>query len=653
MLILGGAGCGATHVIAARIAVWLKRGVSPLEIACLTHSVGGGDDIRQRIRDFLPPEDLSPAIFAGTPQQLALDLLRLRGMEALGRTADFTVWQRDEARALLAELLAANGRDRRRAHAEAGRVLDWRRLGQAGFPGERIPTGSPDWPDLVSAYQEEQRRQNVVDRDDLVPLVTLALEQDRVFREGVAWTTCRHLLINDLQDFAPAEYGMARLLTGPERSITAWQRIPTRTSAPGMESITGSCTPSGTDFPECVRDAYTLDWNHRSTEAIVHVVNRMSRDPAMGHLTGEDHRYWRRYHRVGTGVVPMVPPKLMVFEGRPAEMYRHIFDRTQAFVDQGYALEDIACVYQDPSILDHLRVLAVSRNLPYTVLGDVPRTWDRDARRITGLLASVVNPSDLGAFRIAASLDPRAEPPWLDPVVVARIAGMAVDLGIDLVQAAGRYCRNPLTGADVRRGLERFVESWQSLDRMVADPSAGVHDICRRALFLLEEAQGPAHPVRDKYQVQQLLTLAERESSLAAPEPGRHGARQALREFLDSIHPEINVDPLSAENNNPFGASRGLTLATVAASRGLEWPVVWAVGASGHILPGDVPATDQRRMRTAQRLFYVWSTRARDVLIYCYSIRSGPERDARPTQFLEPVGDLITHEVVPPPAPRD
>ena len=645
VLILGGAGSGLTHTIAARIAVWLKQGVIPLDIACLTHSAGGGNDIRRRVREFLPDEDPFLGIYTGTPRQLALYLLRLRGMEVLGRSAGFTVWQRDEARASLAELLAANGRERRGCDAEAGRLLDWRRLDQAGFPGDRIPPGSPDWPDLVATYQAEKERRNVVDCGDLVALVTLALERDDDFREETASSTSRHLLIDGLQDLAPAEYGMARLLTGPEQSITV---------AANPNAVV--CTDAdyrvleafGVDFPEAEGGAYLLKMNARSTEAIGKAVTRISHDPAMGHLSGEQHRYFRANRRVGTTSMPMVPPKLLVFEGRPADMYRYVVDRTQEFVAQGYALEDIACIYQDASILDHLRLLAVSRGLPYTVLGGGSRAWDRDARRITGLLASLLNPHDLGAFRIAASPDPRLEPPWLDPMAAARIAGMARELGADLVQAAGRYCRNPLIDAGLRRGLEWFVDAWRNLDRMLGEPFTGVHDICRRAVFLLEEAQGAAHPVRSKYQVQRLLVLAEREPRLSDPQPGRQEAREALREFLDTIHPEINGDPLSAENTDPFSPTRGLTLATIAASQGLEWPVVWAVGASDHILPGGVPATDQRRMREAQHLFYVWSTRARDVLNYCHATRSGPERDARPSRFLEPVGGLFTHEVVHP-----
>ena len=524
VLILGGAGSGLTHTIAARIAVWLKQGVIPLDIACLTHSAGGGNDIRRRVREFLPDEDPFLGIYTGTPQQLALYLLRLGGMEVLGRSAGFTVWQRDEARASLAELLAANGRKPERVDAEAARLLDWRRLNRAGFPGDRIPPGSPDWPDLVATYQAEKERQNVVDCGDLVALVTLALERDRDFREETASSTSRHLFIDGLQDLAPAEYGMARLLTGPGRSITVaanpneFVRTDADTGYRVLEAFRS-------DFPAVDKDVYLLRLNRRSTEAIGKAVTRMSHDRAMGGLVGDQHRYFRTNRRVGTTSMPMVPPKLLVFEGRPADMYRYVVDRTQEFVAQGYALEDIACIYQDASILDHVRLLAVSRGLPYTVLGGGSRAWDRDARRITGLLATLLNPRDVAAFRIAASPDPRLEPPWLDPMAAVRIAGMARELGADLVQAAGRYCRNPLIDAGLRRGLEWFVDAWQNLDRMLGEPFTGVHDICRRAVFLLEEAQGAAHPVRSKYQVQRLLVLAEREPRLSDPQAGAAGGQ--------------------------------------------------------------------------------------------------------------------------------
>ena len=116
--------------------------------------------------------------------------------------------------------------------------------------------------------------------------------------------------------------------------------------------------------------------------------------------------------------------------------------------------------------------------------------------------------------------------------------------------------------------------------------------------------------------------------------------------FLDSINPDVKVDHLAPEVDGVMASRKGLTFATVEAAQGLEWPVVWAVGVSDHILPGEVPAWDVRRMRNAQRRFLIWSTRARDRLFYCHAILSGPTQDARPSGFLEPMGNWLEHEVV-------
>ena len=78
-------------------------------------------------------------------------------------------------------------------------------------------------------------------------------------------------------------------------------------------------------------------------------------------------------------------------------------------------------------------------------------------------------------------------------------------MGINLVQAAKRYCANPVVDADKRRELGRFIEIWEDLDRALRDPSKRVHDLCRLAIALLEEVLGPAYPLRDKPQVGVLL----------------------------------------------------------------------------------------------------------------------------------------------------
>ena len=102
---------------------------------------------------------------------------------------------------------------------------------------------------------------------------------------------------------------------------------------------------------------------------------------------------------------------------------------------------------------------------------------------------------------------------------------------------------------------------------------------------------GPAHRVRELAQVQKLLALAGLNSRRFVPGLNEHNPLRELRDFLDVIHPGLRPDPLAAEQNDPFAAGRGIVFSTVTAARGLQWPVVWAVGASDYILPGEIPAS--------------------------------------------------------------
>ena len=390
----------------------------------------------------------------------------------------------------------------------------------------------------------------------------------------------------------------------------------------------------------------------RTTQTMGGMINRLTADPAMGHLVEEQTIRFPDLPLSGGETPPLPCMELLTFEGRPADMYRYIIDRILESAERSEDFGDVAIVFQDPSVLEGMRPLVVSRWIPCTVLGAELRERDPDVRCLTGLLGSVLNPTDVAAFRRSASVDPHREDRLLDWNLAMHLAGMAAKQRTNLVAAARRYCDNPALDEQTRRDLSHWVLAWAALDRMLEDRSAHVDDICWRAVSLLEEAQGSDHRMREKAPVRKLLALAEDQSSTDKLSPIVHDPRAALQEFLDAVNPDVYPDPLAPENNNPFAPGRGITFSTVGASRGLEWRVVWAVGVSDHILPGAVPVGDERRMRDAQRRFYVWSTRARDRLFYCHAVRSGPDRKAVPSRFLEPIGHLLQHTVVPSPAPK-
>lgn len=653
VFILAGGGSGKTHTIAARIAIWLKSGVAPFLIVCLTNSTGGRDDITERVGKFLADDAETPVhgFFVRSPQQFALDLLRAGGMQALGRSGDFTIWDTHDANDCVSNLLGGNAGNPGQVHGTAMRLLQQRKMNLKALPNEPSAAVGREEAAVLEAYQAVKIRHNVVDGDDLVPLALQALQQNPEFLASAQRSTGRYLLVDDLQDIRPREFLMVRLLAGPERSVTvaanpnqcvrrdggAYDKL---MEIPGLDTLGlgGAIRP--------------LTLNLRSTRAVGDAVKLLTQDPAMKDLKEERQSYSPRGFRVGRDRVPMTPPKVLEFEGRPADMCRHILERTQRLMDQGYAPADIACIYHDASLLDRLRTVAISRGLPYTVLGGQPRERNRAVRCITGLLSSALNPYDISAFLNVMSFNPHLDPQRLDSDMALRIARMSTDEHLTLCQAAARCLQNPWIDGDVRLGLEFVVNAVGILDRALADAATHIDDLCWQAVALLENAVGPAHRVRELAQVQKLLALAGLNSRRFVPGLNEHNPLRELRDFLDVIHPGLRPDPLAAEQNDPFAAGRGIVFSTVTAARGLQWPVVWAVGASDYILPGEIPASDWRRKRQAQRLFYVWSTRARDQLFYCHAVRSGPTQGARPSRFLDAIPHIVDHEVVPAPKPR-
>ena len=128
--------------------------------------------------------------------------------------------------------------------------------------------------------------------------------------------------------------------------------------------------------------------------------------------------------------------------------------------------------------------------------------------------------------------------------------------------------------------------------------------------------------------------------------PGEN-AEQHLARFLDLLSPVLHPYRRPLDNPHPAAPRRGLTVTTIDASSGLEWPVVFVMDAADHIIPGSLEADDVH-LREQARLFYTASTRASDRLYYCYSRQSGRGFDAERSQCLASLDDQLVVEVIDP-----
>lgn len=625
MVILGGPGTGKTHTLVARIALLLRGGASPHSITCLTFSARGAEALQRQLEDLPPTAGAAPHIFAGTIHSYASLYLRRAGAGALGLSPQFTIWDAQQSLEVMGEILEEeNPAGEKPGAAEIAEILDWSRRNAALAPEEAEAPREAHWPERIARYRREKRRQNVLDLDDLIPWAIEAMEREPETRAVWNRTRSRHLLVDEFQDVTPRQYHLLRLMTGPTRSITV--------AADPNQSI---YRWRGAD-PKLL-EQFRLDHgpdlrlrmlriNHRATRTLAEVATALTGAAQLPGLTPD---YQQAIRIAGP------EPTLTTCDDRPEVMDRRILEWARQLVEEGsYRWQDLACIYRTHRTLHRLLTQVSSENIPHTILGETQQNRDGNARSIAAILNLALNPMDRRALALAASLETRNRNRRLNRELTNRVSRLAEERGTHLVDAAAAYLERLKPGTPAQAGLQYVVRTWQELHRLLEDPATELYDLCRRANRRLLEAQHAIAPPEPG--VFRLLALSQ-----TLPRLGQESPRELLARFLELQAAALQPDYRSTENDNPFREPEGMTLATIHAAKGQQWPVVWVVDADDRHLPYRRRQQDETDRREEERVFYVAATRATDQLHFCCATRTGKGDDAGPSPFLEALEDLL------------
>ena len=674
VIILGGAGAGKTETLVARIAALLRNGAPPHTICCLsTSSVGAADmerrlsrlpqdgedirrlsthiseDERRRVQVLRRIAERAQGIYVGTLHQHAAHYLRTVGADDLRISPHFTIWDDRQAKRCIAECARELPGVGRPSARDIDEIFRWYTLNRSQGPVDlELPAQAGFWHELIGLYGAAKRSQGVLDRDDLIAMTTRSLDQNRDLREVWNATFTRHLLVDTFQDITPRQYGMLRLLVGPTRSVTI-ATDPDQSICMEQGARRNLVERFGLDHRQA--SIHRLLSNHRGSETLSQVATTLvDRLEALGG------------NRLAAGPSGGPAPRLLVTEGPSQFLYNVVLDTAQEMGDPGYILEpldqpawagayaweDIAVIFPRGNSIPEMLGGLFSRRIPFQMLGDTGLVLDGDGRRIAALLTCLLNPWDLNAFSVAAATDARSGPNGLDSRVSRRILGISRDQDIDLVQAAERHVKRSSERSSHHQDLSYLISAVRSLGEMIEEPEVGLPDLCRRAHGLLVDARGGTGRPTPEPQMARLLTLSE-----STPRRPNEKLIGHLARFLDLLSPALHPYRRPLENDRVSGGHRGMTLTTIEAARGLQWKVVFVMDASDHVIPGDIGPDDGEKWEQQQRAFYVATTRAADLLFYCFSRQSGRGHDARPSRMLEVLGDQLVHEVVwPAPVPR-
>ena len=643
VIILGGPGVGKSYTLFARIKALINADVFPATISYLTFSSRAADEARLRLGAIFPDDDTVRKLFVGTFHSFASAFLRQHGAVRLGRSPYYSLWDHDQA---LEAILAIAGMDepdeageprprredgdhpKRNLTALEGReFLQWLSLNKAKWAEEPDPAREPWWYELLTLYNQEKLRQNSMDLDDLVPMAVQALEAEPSVRALWSQIRSRHLLIDEFQDITPVQYRLVQLLTGPTKSITV--ATDPNQSIYGWRGAEAKLMKTfQLDHPKA--EVNMLRLNHRATETLVAMSEALTADEKM---TGLSNTYQSSIRPQGR------MPVLLAYHGDQDRMTRHVIEHAERLVANGeHDWEDLAMIYRRRNSRHRLVTNLASRfHIPYHTLGDVRKPGTTTPVRVVNLLSSVANPRDVAAFAAAATVEPDSAGRGLNPNTTARINSLAQEEDITLIQAAESYVNRLRPRNRIRANLEYMIRAWHAVNQALENEHISLEDLCRTALGVVDRDQLEKYVEGEHEGATQILAICRASARLTD-----ENARQHLSRFLENLKSGDYPDLQDQSNDNPLEKRKGLTLSTIHAAKGLQWPVVWIMDATDGIMPG-VPRDREENPGTEEeeRIFYVASTRAADRLFYCHANGGGRSADTRPSRYLDNLAEFL------------
>ena len=609
LLILAGAGSGKTRVITQRIAELLRRGVPAWRILAVTFTNKAAGEMRERVEHLVG--DRVKGMWIGTFHSTCARILR-QNAEAAGLTRDFVIFDDDDQKKLVGRVMKELGIADR--YATPRQILSAIDGAKNHGKGPDTYVGEDYFTDLVARvypiYQQRIEQSGGVDFGDLL-WKTERLCRDAVVGPHLAgrW---EHVLVDEFQDTNRVQYDLVRHLSAgagnlcvvgdDDQSIYAWR---------------GADVRNILDFERDHPGAHVvkLEQNYRSTQTILDAANAVIA------------KNWdRKDKRLFTEQVGGEP--ILYFtaddERREAEWVVRAIRKLE--MEDGKSPEDFAVFYRTHAQSRALEEALRGADLAYHIVGGV-RFFDRaEVKDLLAYLRVIANPADeISMSRIINRPARGIGESTFDKVVdFARRSGSTVWDAMRIATSSNEIGPGP------RRKLGQFVAMVDELRAAELPIDALADVVLEKSGYMTSLTASGDH--EDEARVENLMELVG-------------SMRDFLSERAVTGEPTALVDYLELVSlNSPAdNEGKGVTLMTVHAAKGLEFPVVFVTGLEDGVFPSLRNGEDQNAIAEERRLAYVSITRARERLFLSNArYRRLFGRDAAPfreSRFIDDIPD--------------
>ena len=560
----------------------------PWEVLAITFTNKAANELKERLGRMLG-EEVAADVWASTFHSACVRILR-RDIDRLGFDRSFTIYDSDDSKRVIKDIIkeleleekpfpprevqtiisrAKNDMQTPEDFAEQGKAInDWR----------KIRMGK-----VYSLYNKKLRDANALDFDDLLWHTVRLLETAGDVREYYQ-RKFRYILIDEYQDTNALQYRLAALLTNQAKNICV-----VGDDDQSIYRFRGADITNILSFERQFRGARVirLEQNYRSTQNILDAANAVIR-----------HNQGRKGKTLWTenGRGELVTVKTTYNESDEANF---VLGQIMMYYRRGGNWGDCAVLYRTNAQSNAMEYACKRNGVPYKIYGGL-KFFDRaEVKDMLAYLCVINNPTDDLRLRRIINVPARK----IGAATVDKAQLIAARYGLTLYDVLCRAEEFPELKSSAAK-LKPFTDMIEEMRRRLPDCSLPeFYDyVCERS--------GYAPALREKDDVEsrgRLENVQELKSSILTYLENAEGTEPSLSGFLDEIALYTDLDSRADGDNC-------VTMMTMHAAKGLEFPQVFVVGMEEGLFPGNRAMGDGAEMEEERRLCYVAMTRAREKL---------------------------------------
>ncbi|MGB0995343.1 MAG: DNA helicase PcrA [Acidimicrobiales bacterium] len=609
LLVVAGAGSGKTRVLTHRIAHLIEGGLSPFEILAITFTNKAAGEMKHRVGGLVGP--VAEKMWVSTFHSACVRILR-RDVERLGFPGRFSIYDQADAVRLVGYVIRDLNLDPKRfpprsVHGTISMAKN-ENVGPSQFTEQAEQIFQRKIGEVYVEYQKRLLQAGAMDFDDLL------MRTAQLFREHpdvlASWRhRFGHVLVDEYQDTNPVQNDLVLQLAEEHRQVTV-----VGDSDQSVYAFRGADIRNILEFEEAFPDAtvVVLEQNYRSTQSILDAANA-----------------------VIARNVGRKPKELWTDKGSGDKIVRYHADdesdEAQFVANELAKLHDhdhmrwgdMAVFYRTNSMSRVIEEFLVRVGIPYKVVGGT-RFYDRrEIKDALAYLRAIVNPTDEVSVKRIINTPKRG----VGDSSIGKLDAWASANGESFDQAVLRFDEAGV-GGRAATGIEKFLVMTTEIRKLQAEPATIIEEALERSGYLAELQN--ERSVEAEGRLENLSELV-----------GMAREYETVDDFLEQVSLVSDTDDIDEEEST-------VTLMTLHAAKGLEFPVVFLVGMEDGVFPHVRALGDPSELEEERRLAYVGITRAMQKLHLTSAwsrMMHGQTQYNPPSRFLDEIPSELINEI--------